>query len=193
MGSAQRAHATVRPVTDGQVRYHVCERAAECGYRGKAACTAAVGARNGAAGSEASQRTSSPNQRVLANRAPKPGTDFTTAAAISITAAVICRGGTNGYNTVTWAGISRLAEQSSLARSRPTTGVGLGNRDQDRAFPQTRKICGWHEPSIPPHTASPHCLAAGRVRPGPARSPGGVCWRAYDFRPVGLGQPRKVA
>jgi len=96
------------------------------GYFGKAACTAAVSARNGPAGSGASHRTSSPNQSMLANRPPKPGTDLTAAAVISITAGVTCPGGTNGYNTVTWAGIPRPAERSSLARSRPTTGSASG-------------------------------------------------------------------
>jgi hypothetical protein len=76
LGGAQRTGPPPREaVANGQVGYYLGEQAAEGGYCGNAACTAAIRARNGAAGSAASQTTSSPNQLVPAKRQSKPGTD----------------------------------------------------------------------------------------------------------------------
>jgi hypothetical protein len=76
LGGAQRMGPPPREaVANGQVGYYLGEQAAEGGYCGNAACTAAIRACNGAAGSAASQTTSSPNQLVPAKQQSKPGTD----------------------------------------------------------------------------------------------------------------------
>ena len=110
-GRAQRADATFGPVTDGQVRDHVRERPAE----GRIPWEGRV--HGGGERPERPGRLGSQPEDILVEpvRAGEPAAEGGHGphrpAAIWIPPGVICPGGTNGYSTVTWAGIPRPAER----------------------------------------------------------------------------------